>query len=242
MTFGGADSIPAHRYHEGVRRAIELGLIAFGEAVRLPVENPFIHPGSRGGWSWKPTHTRPLCDRAADMLYRLRGRSSLRVLELGPGAGVAAAEIRRIVPQCTLTTIGLTPIDPFQGQGGESESVVRQPMIDLQLIGDLPQMLPVSGGKFDFIYDNYGPIFWILVESSRRGCAARAGSLISDILEVLRGDGVLFIGASDGALLTERMLARHAGPDAMNVFSGPIYARTEIRTCIFARGTCRLLF
>jgi SAM-dependent methyltransferase len=233
--------MPARRYHEGVRRAIKLGLIAFGEAVRLPAENPFIHHNSRGGWSWKPTHTRPLCDRAADMLYRLRGRSSLRVLELGPGAGVAAAEIRRIVPQCTLTTIGLTPIDPFQGQGCGNESVVRQPMIDLQLIGDLPRMLPVAGGKFDFIYDNYGPIFWILLEMSRCGFAAHADSLISDVLEVLYDDGILFIGASDGALLTERMLARHAGPDAVNVFSEPIYSRTEIRTCVLARGTCRSL-
>jgi SAM-dependent methyltransferase len=177
-------------------------------------------------------------------LQRLSRRTRPQVLELGPGAGVAAAEIRGRLPECRLETVSLTPINPFlwlrsrdtSDPPGFSINRRQDPYIDLQHVGHIDQALPTIKQQFDFIYDCFGPFFWELIIASRNNCFQKAENLLQAVLDILTPGGILFVAASEGQLWTESILKQYSRPKDKLILLPPRYHTTQIRICILEKG------
>jgi hypothetical protein len=111
----------------------------------------------------------------------------------------------------------------------------RTPFIDRQHFGEAEASLAAMRGPLDFVYDCFGPIFWLLTESRRRTDMAAAERLVAAILGLLGPGGTLFVAASDGALWLERLLERLSGPKDGLVLYPPRFRDTEIRICVLER-------
>ena len=224
----------------GIGKSIALGLIAFvGDPDAAGQADFFSHHGLRaaGEPALRPCNSRGLCAEALPYLQNLAPRQSQpRVLELGPGAGVAAAEIRQHLPHCRLETISLTPIDPYLWLRPEPGGHSRTPFIDRQFVGDIDPALAALTGSFDFIYDCFGPVFWQLTEVVRRNSRAAAEGLLQAILNRLAPAGVLFVAASEGAHLLEQLLDRLADATDGVVLFPPRFASTNIRICVLEKS------
>lgn len=228
----------ATRYADGIRRAKRLGLISIiGGPAQAPGQELYCHlvPGDAPALILKPTNTRPLCRYAEAIIARLP-MDRPRILELGPGAGAGAAQIRRLQPCCTLETVSLTPIDPFHPMNSGEDAPSETPFIDRQHVGEVNSVLPEIESRFNVIYDNFGPIFWQLIEATRTGDLEKAERFIQSVLGLLTRDGVLCVGASEGCLWLEGMLEREAETAGRLVRFPPLFKTTEIRPCIFTKG------
>lgn len=225
---------------DGIGKSIALGLISFvGDPDAAGPADFFSHHGQRaaGEPALRPCNSRSLCAEALPYLQNLAPRRSQpRVLELGPGAGVAAAEIRHDLPHCRLETISLTPIDPYLWLRPEPGGPGRTPFIDRQFVGDIDPALAALTGSFDFIYDCFGPVFWHLTEAVRQDSRAPAEGLLQAILNRLAPGGVLFVAASEGTHLLEQLLDRLADATDGVVLFPPRFASTNIRICILEKS------
>lgn len=152
------------------------------------------------------------------------------------GAGVAAAEIRQHLPHCRLETISLTPIDPYLWLRPELGGLSRTPFIDRQFVGDIDPALAALTGTFDFIYDCFGPVFWHLTEAVRQDSRATAEGLLQAILNRLAPGGVLFVAASEGVHMLEKLLDRLSGASDGVVLFPPRFASTSMRICVLEKS------
>lgn len=234
-------------YDDGIRRAVALGMIKFvGEPTCGKERDFFSHRSQRSNsvLDLRPSNTRSLCPEAIVLLQGLSRRKRPRVLELGPGAGVAAAEIRDRLPECRLETVSLTPIDPFlwlrsrKPNDPRGLSIDRRPdpYIDLQYVGHIDQALPTKKNQFDMIYDCFGAFFWEIASAVRNNCFQKAEYLSQAILHLLRPGGIFFVAASDGQLWTESLMKHNSGRNDKLILLPPRYYATQIRICIFEKG------
>lgn len=208
-----------------------------GRPAQAPGQELYAHFVQRyaPALTLKPTNTRPLCGYAETIITQLP-MDRPRILELGPGAGAGAAQIRRLQPRCTLETVSLTPIDPFHPMNSDGAAPSETPSIDRQHVGEVNTVLPGIESRFDVIYDNFGPVFWQLIEATRAGDREEAERFIQSVLGLLARDGVLCVGASEGCLWLEGILEREAQKGGRLTCLPPLFKATEIRPCIFSRA------
>ena len=166
---GGTRSPQRRRsYLAGVRRAEAEGHILYPDVTGAGRPRPHDHHAHLtlensevGGLSY--SNTRPLPEVARAILAPYRDRP--RLLEMGPGAGVACSTISRMLPQAQIETTVLTPINPYlryrsddiyqqlhrlylrqnSARGGEHAS--RPPTISGNLSPDLVLELQDDGGE-----------------------------------------------------------------------------------------------
>lgn len=93
-----------YTYEQGIEEATARGFIE-GEEVR---REHYSHRRAVTEYN-----TRFLVPIAAEILRLWPHKRSLKVLELGPGAGTAVSEISRVLPDATIHTCGLTAINPY---------------------------------------------------------------------------------------------------------------------------------
>ncbi|MBY5890763.1 class I SAM-dependent methyltransferase [Rhizobium leguminosarum] len=233
-------------YDEGMRQAAARGMIKFVEGSTTGGEPDFfshLSPRSSAALDLRPSNTRPLCPEALTFLQGLSGRECPRVLELGPGAGVSAAEIKGRLPGCRLETVSLSPINPFLWPtrrhaipaSGFSMVPRQDPYIDLQYVGDVDHALAAMKQQFDFIYDSFGALFWQLTHAARERCFLKARRLLQRVVDLVRPGGTLFVAASDGQLWLEHLLNCHAAPEDRITLFPPMFKSTQMRSCAFEK-------
>ena len=107
------EKLSPENYIEGIRRAKEEGLIKYHDAddVLGPPDTYSHIPkhGVRGSFHTTTRHLNPV---AKDLL-NLTARKRFRFLELGSGAGVAAGEVHKNHPNAHISTVALTPVNPY---------------------------------------------------------------------------------------------------------------------------------
>ena len=239
--------VDAKNYDDGIKMAVASGLIAFvSGSTRGEEPDFFSHRSLRHSsrLDLRPSNTRSLCPEATVFLQRLSRRTRPHVLELGPGAGVAAAEIKSRLPECRLETVSLTPINPFlwlrsrRSSDPPELSIIRrqEPYIDLQYVGHIDQALPAIRQRFDFIYDCFGPFFWELTRAVRENCFPKAEQLLRGVLGLLNTGGILFVAASDGQLWMESILKKIVRPSDKIILFPPRYHGHTDTNLYFRKG------
>jgi len=220
-------------YLEGIRRAEQDGLIDYTcqDADRLIASDDYRHIADGDGSTvlLKHTNTRPLSFVARQLLGLYRDEPAARLLELGPGAGVACATMNRLLPGAKIDTVSLTPLNPYLIFCRDSvHDRIKQPslhekgLLDLyaaraspflhnQYIGRFPTEVRLPKAGYHFIYDNYGAIFHNF-HGNTNAPIELAQASIAAALSLLRGDGTMLIMASDGFYRLEELL-QSAGTD-----------------------------
>jgi SAM-dependent methyltransferase len=220
-------------YLQGIRRAEQNGLIEYArdDADWSVASDAYGHIGHEEGVPLllKYTNTRPFPVVARRLLDLYSNSTDVRVLELGPGAGVACAAMNRLLPGAKIDTVSLTPLNPYLIFCRDSvHDRIKQPslhekgLLDLyaaraspflhnQYIGRFPTEVRLPRADYHFIYDNYGAIFHNFHENTNAPIELAQAS-IAAALSLLRGDGTMLIMASDGFYRLEELL-QAAGTD-----------------------------
>jgi hypothetical protein len=216
-------------YQQGIRRAEQDGLIHYarnGIGGQVAVSDDYSHIGAGDGapLSLKYTNTRSLSSIARQILSLYKNNADVRCLELGPGAGVACATANRLLPDATIDTVSLTPLNPYlrfrwddiydriaepfsqENCSSRFYSPCSPPFVRNQYIGRFPQEVSLRKNNYHFIYENHGAIFYNLHPNGNGEPMELARASISSALSLLRRDGTMLIMASDGAYRTEDML------------------------------------
>lgn len=211
----------ADAYLAGIRRAEARGRILYAARTGAAAPDAYAHLSSTGGGGLGYSNTRPLAAVARALLAHYRDRAGLRLLELGPGAGVACSTLARLRPRARLETASLTPIDPYQrfrrddvypllhrrslrpdaaGSGEPLFAPCRRPIVRLQRIGPFSPASMAAAEPYHVIYENHGPLFYGFVSGD--GGAALAALELA--LTLLRADGAMLVMAADedGAMVT----------------------------------------
>ncbi|MBR0873952.1 hypothetical protein JQ633_26575 [Bradyrhizobium tropiciagri] len=224
-------------YAEGIRRAAQDGRIHYrlgNGSGEPPIADDYSHIRDDAGAPLllKYTNTRPLSLIARWILDLYRESADVRVLELGPGAGIACAAVSRLLPLATIDIVSLTPLNPYlRFRWDDVYGHITAPMADdqclsrlyseccppfvrNQYIGRFPREISLCGETYHFIYENHGAIFHNLLSSEHRDPTEIARASICSALSLLRCDGTMVIMASDGALRIEDALeSASAGAD-----------------------------
>jgi hypothetical protein len=219
-------------YLQGIRRAEQDGLIAYACSVhdksvrraRLSDEYSHICDGDGELLSLKYTNTRPLSFVAKQLLNLYRKDSDVRFLELGPGAGVACAAVSCLLPDATIDTVSLTPLNPYLRFRRNDfyectvESCLQErdllyffdvcsaPFVRNQYIGHFPSDISLPKESYHFIYENYGAIFYNFHPKENVEQTELSRASISSALSLLRRNGTMLIMASDGSYKMEEAL------------------------------------
>jgi len=216
-------------YLQGVRRAEQAGLIDYAHKNtdnRFVVSDDYGHicRGEGAPLLLKYTNTRPLSFIARQVLNLYRNDSDIRILELGPGAGVACATVSRLLPDAKIDTISLTPLNPYLRFRWDdmydriAEPFLHEqrllrfysscslPFVRNQYIGKFPEEISLRKNNYHFIYENYGAIFYNFHPSGNDEPTGLAQASISSALSLLRRDGTMLIMASDGSYRMEDAL------------------------------------
>jgi len=212
-------------YLRGIRRAEEDGLISYSRAngdneVGVSDDYGHIRHGDGEALLLKYTNTRPL-SFIARLLLNLYRNPDFRFLELGPGAGVACATVKRLLPDATIDTVSLTPINPYlrfrwddvydhiAGPPFHNKCASRfysacpHPFVHTQYIGHFPREVGLPKEKYHFVYENHGAIFYGFQPYGNDEPMECARASISAALSLLRRDGTMLIMASDGSYRME---------------------------------------
>lgn len=156
-------------YLAGIDRAYKERLI-----IGIPQNHGFAHVNCGGFHLWH-ANCRPLDNSAKSVLTWIHRTGGKKMIELGPGAGFAAAEARQLVGKdMEIVTVSGQPINPYllpvrekggplkilnlrSGNRPHEEAVMQEcePFIDLQQVGAFEDMEMKEG---DFVYDYHGPI------------------------------------------------------------------------------------
>jgi hypothetical protein len=220
-------------YEQGIRQAEQNGLIHYAQAGsgrRPAIQDHYSHicHGDGAPLLLKYTNTRPLSLIARQILGLYANDADVRILELGPGAGVACSTVHRLLPDAAIDIVSLTPLNPYlsfladdvyhdiaeQVSPEECPSFYhpcRRPFVRHQYIGRFPQEIAPPKDNYHFIYDNYGAIFCGLRPDGSEDTLLLARTLISSALSLLRADGTLLILASEGAHRMEDALESMTG-------------------------------
>jgi hypothetical protein len=215
-------------YLHGIRRAEQDGLIDYPceNGDRPVLSDEYGHIGHVGGAPLllKYTNTRPLSFVARQLLGLYRDEPDARLLELGPGAGVACAAMYRLLPAAKIDTVSLTPLNPYMVfRWDDMYDHIRQPFshekclsslydtcsspfVHNQYIGEFPERISPPKEKYHFIYENYGAIYYNFHRSGNDAPVELARTSIAAVLSLLREDGTILIMASDGAYRVEELL------------------------------------
>ena len=196
----------ADRYRAGIARAAEGGLITHSGAGE---DDDHAHLSSTGPLTLRYTNSRGLTDRARIALARTP--DAARILELGPGVGVALATISRLRPGARIDTLALTPIDPWQRlrfdgifaylEAGTPHAVLFEdmnlPFVRHQWIGTLDTTLDLIDGPYDLIFDCLGPVFYNFNEKSPTYDRVPPPRLVEGLVRLLARGGQLIVEAPD---------------------------------------------
>ncbi|MCC8939095.1 hypothetical protein H8A99_22110 [Bradyrhizobium sp. Arg68] len=208
-------------YEQGIRRAEQDGLIHYRRdngGGECPISDDYSHIRHDGGAPLlKYTNARPLSAIAGRILELYHDHADVRILELGPGAGVACATASRLLPRAIIDTVSLTPLNPYlrfrrddvydhiTEQIADEQCLsrlygsCRSPFVRDQYIGRFPREISLREQTYHFIYENHGAIFHNLLANEDGDPTEVARTSISSALSLLRRDGTMVIMASDGA-------------------------------------------
>jgi hypothetical protein len=225
MSLGGEQS---NWYLQGIRRAEQAGLICYAaeNTDNKIVSDDYGHICDEDGAPLvlKYTNTRPLSFIARQVLNLYRNDPDFRFLELGPGAGVACATVKRLLPEATIDTVSLTPINPYltfrwddvydhiaeprfhNKCASRFYSACSHPFVRNQYIGKFPRKISLPKEDYHFIYENHGAIFYNFQRNGNDEPMELARASIASALSLLRRDGTMLIMASDGSYGMEEAL------------------------------------
>jgi SAM-dependent methyltransferase len=215
-------------YLQGIQQAEQDGLIAYaGGSVDIQpvIADDYSHIGQGDGapLSLKYTNTRPLAFLARQLLTLYRNQSSVRFLELGPGAGAACAAVNRLLPDAEIDTVSLTPLNPYlrfrwddiyghiAAPHSHDNSLsflyerCSRPLVRHQYIGRFPNGIRPRANDYQFIYENHGILFYNF-DPNGDETTELARASIASALSLLRPDGTMVIMASDGSYRMEDAL------------------------------------
>lgn len=215
-------------YLQGIRRAEQAGLICYAaeNTDNKVVSDDYGHICDESGVPLvlKYTNTRPLSLIARQVLNLYRNDPDFQFLELGPGAGVACATVKRLLPGAIINTVSLTPINPYlkfrwddvYDHLAELHShnkcasglfnACSHPFIHNQYIGKFPIKILLPKQDYHFIYENHGAIFHNFQRNGNDERMELARASIASALSLLRRDGMMLIMASDGSYGIEEAL------------------------------------
>jgi hypothetical protein len=215
-------------YLDGVRRAEQDGLIAYTceDADKLSASDHYRHiaHGEGAAVLLKYTNTRPLSLVARQLLGLYGDEPGARLLELGPGAGVACATMNRLLPRAKIDTVSLTPLNPYVRFNSDCVyDRIEEPFLDERLslsfyaasglpfvhnqyIGKFPDEIGLPNQNYHFIYENYGPLYYNFQPNENDEPMALARTAMAAARSLLRADGTMLIMASDGWYRMEDLL------------------------------------
>lgn len=211
---GGAE--PKNWYSSGIEKAHACGLITYLEVPtwrdqsaadsfsHIVAVNPDIV-------RLKFTNSRTLPRDAENLIQEVATPSGFDFLELGPGAGVAVARVRGILPEANINSVSHTPINPFLTFRQEwfedlNSNVANRhhdcsdvfcetakPIIDKQYVGDICGYLETASAKFDFIYDSYGPLSAYIMRLYDGADEQISVAMFHAVAARLNEDGVIYM-------------------------------------------------